>query len=81
MKIHLESDNGCDFVMVECPNKYEELYMCSSRMIESRISLIRRGNLSIHLAQSCYLQPYRCVFCGLKDTYEAITGQGCRRCR
>ena len=35
--------------------------------------MIRKG-LADHLIYSCYLRPYQCKFCGLKDTYEAITG-------
>ena len=70
LKQHLESDNGCDFVMVECPNKCKEF--CGGMVL--RTSIIRRRDLANHLTQSCYLRPYQCEFCGLKDTYEVITG-------
>ena len=62
LKKHLESDNGCNFVVVECPND------CITN------NDIMRKDLHEHLTQSCYLRPHQCEFCGLKDTYEAITG-------
>ena len=65
LKQHLESDKGCDFVMVECPNKCESWY---------GKNLLQRRDLALHLTQVCYLRPYQCEFCDLKDTYEAITG-------
>ena len=37
---------------------------------------MKRKDLEKHLANDCYLRPYQCEFCGLKDTYEAITGRG-----
>ena len=61
LKKHLESNSGCDFVMVKCPNR------CGA-------STLRRKDVTDHLTQSCYLRPYQCEFCGLKDTYEEITG-------
>ena len=61
LKPHLGSDNGCDFVMVNCPNK------CKGHKI-------KRKDLVNHLTHSCHLRPYRCEFCGLKDTYTAIRG-------
>ena len=69
---HLESDNGCGFVMVECPRK------CSSFVpnLAFQVTMVKRNDMQEHLTQSCYLRPYQCVFCGLKDTYEAITGWG-----
>ena len=65
LKAHLESESGCGFVMVECPNK------CI--IFDSTCTLLRI-KIKNHLAQRCYLRSYVCEFCGLKDTYEAITG-------
>ena len=67
LKKHLESDKGCGFVIVECPNKCITL---------SVVSVMRRKCLHEHLILSCYLRPYQYEFCGLEDTYEAITGDG-----
>ena len=65
LKAHLESESGCGFVMVECPNK------C---IIFNSTCTLLRIKIKNHLAQRCYLRSYVCEFCGLKDTYEAITG-------
>ena len=65
LKKHLESDKGCDFVMVECPNK------CHS---SGGVKVMKRKDVHMHLTHFCSLQPFRCQFCGLEDTYEAITG-------
>ena len=50
--------------------------MCVERglVLKTSNSTMRRRDLAIHLTHSCYLRPYQCEFCGLKDTYEAITG-------
>ena len=63
---HLESDDGCGFVMVECPNK------CFT--FGGIIVVMKRKDVHDHLTNFCYLRAYQCEFCGLKDTYEAITG-------
>ena len=66
LKKHLESaENGCDFALVECPNKCNAF--CGVRTM-------KRKDVCNHLTQSCHLRPYQCEFCGLKDTYFAITG-------
>ena len=77
LKQHLESDSGCGFVVVECPNKCREFPFdvdIGAIDLALKISTMRRKDLDNHLTQSCYLRPYICKFCGLKDTYEAITG-------
>ena len=70
LKHHLESDNGSGYVMVECPNK------CCTLGLGKVIMVLKREDMQEHLNQYCYLRPYWCEFCGLKDTYEAITGWG-----
>ena len=76
LKQHLESDNGCDFVVVECPSKCVEF----DGLMDLVVKTMRRRDLANHLAHSCYLRPYQCKFCGLKDTYEAITGNNFQVC-
>ena len=66
LKNHLES--GCGCVMVVCPNKCLDVN-CSDMML-------KRKDLQEHLTQFCYIRAFQCEFCGLKDTYEAITGEG-----
>ena len=38
--------------------------------------LMQRKQVSDHISRVCYLRPYQCEFCGLKDTFRAITGCG-----
>jgi hypothetical protein len=40
------------------------------------LTTLKRKDLKVHIATDCYLRPYQCEFCGLKDAYEAITGNG-----
>ena len=63
LKTHLESQSGCGYEDEKCPNK------CVWE-------ILKRKDLKNHLTHVCYLRPYQCEFCGLKDTYEAITGYG-----
>ena len=67
LKRHLDSDNGCGFIEVECPNKCVDI-------LYPWATTVKRKDLTKHLTQDCYLRPYQCEFCGLKDTYKAITG-------
>ena len=69
LKTHLESERGCGFVEVKCPNKCLQVYTHPATT-----TCVKRKDLGKHLTDSCYLRPYQCTFCGLKDTYEAITG-------
>ena len=59
LKDHLDSksDEGCGYVMVDCPQK------CS----------IKRKDLQSHIRDKCPHRPFECVHCGYKDTYLSIT--------
>ena len=70
LKTHLESDKGCGFVVVRCPNQ------CRERRSFSIVKLIQRKDLDKHLKTECDLRPYQCEHCGYKDTYHEITGKG-----
>ena len=74
LKHHLESDSGCGHAMVECPNK------CKNLILSQRTLWMKRRDLNDHITKSCYLRPYQCEFCGHRDTYEAITGDGWLLC-
>ena len=79
LKQHLESDGGCGYVLVKCPNKCHrrEYVQVSSLTIPTKIlTTLKRKDVEVHIRTRCYLRPYQCEFCGLKDTYEAITGHG-----
>ena len=74
LKAHLESDRGCGYVIVNCPNK------CRSRarglaFWAGGMTTMKRKDLDVHITCECYLRPYQCEFCGHEDTYEAITGK------
>ena len=60
LKTHLESEKGCEFVIMECPNKCKNYG-------------ILRKDLDKHLKLECPLRPYECEHCGIKDSYEKIT--------
>ena len=74
LKTHLESDKGCGFVEVECPNGcYAESWKTTQK------TSMQRNELDRHLKTECYLRQYECEHCGHKDTYCNITGRGLRR--
>ena len=73
LKTHLQSDKGCGFVEVECPNQ------CSSErqsVFTYFVKSIQRKDLDRHLKTECDLRQYQCEHCGYKDTYHEITGKG-----
>ena len=64
LKTHLESERGCGFVVIQCPNKCNVSYYAT----------LMRKDIEKHLNSECILRPYQCEHCGFKDTYENITG-------
>ena len=62
LNIHLESESGCDFEVVECPNKCMQY------------TTIIRKDLERHQNSECPLRPYHCEYCSLKGSYAGITG-------
>ena len=72
LKTHLENES-CTFgfvFIVKCPNKCKDFFTGETTVVR------HISDLNKHLSRDCYLRPYQCEFCGLKDTYEAITGVG-----
>jgi len=69
LKTHLQSDKGCGFFVVKCPNRCSGGRHCS-------VKSMQRKDLDKHLNSECYLRPYQCEHCGCKDTYLKITGKG-----
>lgn len=67
---HLESEKGCVYVEVKCPNN------CCPIDSDLPKKLLRK-DLKNHLQNDCDLRPYECEYCGYKDTYQVITGEGC----
>ena len=65
LKTHLESDKGCGFVEVACPNRCTNFFF---------VVRVQRMDLDKHLKTECALRQYQCEHCGHKDTYKDITG-------
>ena len=60
LQTHLDSENGCDYMEVKCPNR-----PCSNH--------IKRKDLPEHLSSDCAQRSHRCEHCGYEDTYLKIT--------
>ena len=65
LKTHLESERGCGYVEVDCPNK------CMKRM--------KRKDLAVHLTQHPQCK-YECQYCRTKDTYHMNTLRHYNKC-
>ena len=52
----------CPLEPLDCPFKG-----CKEKM--------NRKDLQPHMQEKCYYRPYKCEYCGHKDTYTAITGK------
>ena len=81
LKHHLESDNGCDYVMVTCSNiaTLPTLWCGFSTFLGSNRScgeVMERRHLIHHQKNECLYRQYRCQYCGYIDTYDAIAGSG-----
>ena len=68
LKTHLESDQGCGFVVVNCPNR--------CYIHDQTLTSVLRKDVDRHLTAECSLRQYQCEYCGHKDTYHNITGRG-----
>ena len=78
LKHHLESDNGCDYVMVTCSNiaTLPTLWCGFSTFLGSCGEVMERRHLIHHQKNECLYRQHRCQYCGYIDTYDAITGSG-----
>ena len=75
LKDHLESDNGCDYVMVTCSNTGYEVMQMRSPLSKCGEGMERR-HLTHHQDNICLYRQYTCQYCGYIDTYDAIAGSG-----
>ena len=72
LKRHLNSDSGCGYVEVECPNTCKRNWL--QKLWPGEINAdIYRKDLPHHLRHECVLRPYQCEHCHLHDTYKEIT--------
>ena len=78
LKHHLESDNGCDYVMVESRNSVQTLlynFWCSDSTMSCG-EVMERCHLTHHQENECLYRQYTCQHCGYIDTNDAIAGSG-----
>ena len=61
LQTHLNSDEGCGYVGVQCKNK------CGTEM--------KRKELEAHLVEQCPLRTIQCQYCEYENTYQTITAQ------
>ena len=66
LQTHLDSDNGCGYVEVQCSNK------CGAKM--------KRKELKAHLGRQCPLRKIQCQYCHYEDTYRTITSKHYGEC-
>ncbi len=83
LQTHLNSNSGCGYQVVECPNR------CNSKVESPRLWLhkvthsvqkLQRKDLQKHVASQCPLRRYKCAHCGLEDTHKSITGSHYSKC-
>ena len=67
LQTHLDSESGCGYVEVECPNR-----PCPNS--------IKRKDLTEHLNSECQQRRYKCEHCGYEYTYQGITTYHYIRC-
>lgn len=65
VKNHLESKDGCGYVVVKCPNGCTHL--------GPTINDLQRRELSKHLKDDCDRRPAVCKYCDFKDKYNKVT--------
>ena len=76
LKEHLDSNEGCAYVKVQCTNK---AYKCRSYRNYSRVTCeasMERRHFTYHQRNLCVYRQYTCEYCGYTDTYDAIVGSG-----
>ena len=70
LKGHLESDKGCGYEIVRCTN-----YGYRFGKEQCEVAIERRA-IAAHMKNQCIYRPYKCEYCGLTDTFDAIAGSG-----
>ena len=76
LKHHLESDNGCDYVMVTCSNTAYNVMQIRRSTLTTCGAAMERRLLADHQKNECLYRQYKCQYCGYIDTYDAMTGSG-----
>ena len=73
LKQHLQSESGCGYVVVACPNDTKKVvgYNCGK---------MKRKDLKAHMHNKCYFRLYDCEHCGHRDTCIVITTRHYQTC-
>ena len=78
IKRHLEGNDGCGYVIVECRDINLDLDLdidyCGHQFTCGME--IERRYLADHQKNECKYRQYECKYCGHVDTYDAIAGTG-----
>ena len=77
---HRQSDNGCGYEEVECPNKGIEYSDTDGLWHERKCGKkMERRYIRRHKEYKCSYREYMCEHCGCINTYDAIAGTGRKR--
>ena len=77
IKDHLDSENGCDYVLVECSyDAYKYSFYCGKGEHVVCGVKIERQHLVKHMENECEYRKSTCQYCGYTDTRDAIAGSG-----
>ena len=84
LKHHLESDNGCDYVMVKCMISTKKNSIINNLLMTAIFgrcestcgAVMKRCRLTHHQKNECIFRQYKCQYCAYVDTYDAIAGSG-----
>lgn len=74
LQTHFNSEQGCGYVEVKCPNGCLMYKEDTSIIGIICTTVVKRKLLKEHLEEDCDLREYECAYCGYKDTYGEITG-------
>ena len=87
LKNHVDSEDGCDYVSVKCPNGCSKLSASDGLFDDDPLALpqkenifAKRKDLQHHLKMECEECPYQCVHCGEKGTFKQITNTHYQQC-
>ncbi len=83
LQTHLNSNSGCGYQVVECPNRCNSNAQSQGLRLHQgthSVQKLRRKDLQEHTTSQCPLRRYKCAHCGLEDTHKTITGSHYSKC-
>ncbi len=77
LQTHLDSQTGCGYVEVECPNNYvgtvtTARLLSKGRHVSFNKHVVYRRDLEEHLRDECDQRRYECQYCGEEDKYAIV---------